>query len=339
MCCDTTSLNTGRLNGTCINIEQSLDKQLLFFACHHHMLELIIRAVFTACIGTSSGPDIPLFKRLQKQWELIDKEKFEDASTNEYVAKTIADVKDDISLFIFAQLLNNQQRDDYREILELALVFLGRVPPRGIRFMAPGPMHHARWMNKVIYSLKVWLFRGQITQTTKEKKGITEVAIFVIRVYLKAWMEAPLAACAPNNDLHLLKNLVKYENINQTISKTASTKLASHMWNLSEELVGLALFDRNLSNSIKQKIIQGLTNEGNDDPPKKVQINMQTIHDSELNEFVTSKSKVNFQKLNIPTSFLDKDPEFWREGDDFQTALTIVHELKVINEHAERGVH
>ena len=157
-CCDTTSSNTGRLNGTCISIEQSLKKKLLFFACCHHMLELIIGAVFTACMGTSSGPDVPLFKRLQKHWELIDKEKFEDAFTDEYVAKTIADVKDDISLFIFAQLQNNQPRDDYHEILELALVFLGRVPPRGIRFMAPGPMHHARWMNKVIYSLKVWLF-------------------------------------------------------------------------------------------------------------------------------------------------------------------------------------
>ena len=78
--------------------------------------------------------------------------------------------------------------------------------------------------------------------------------MFVIRVYLKAWMEAPLAACAPNNDLHLLKTL-KYENINKTISKATSTKLASHMWYLSEELVGLALFDRNVSNSMKQKII------------------------------------------------------------------------------------
>ena len=40
--CDTTSSNTGRLNGTCINIEQSLNKQLLFFASRHSMLELII---------------------------------------------------------------------------------------------------------------------------------------------------------------------------------------------------------------------------------------------------------------------------------------------------------
>ena len=200
--------------------------------------------------------------------------------------------------------------------------------------MAPGPTHHARWMNKVIYSWKIWLFRGQIKLTTR-KKGVTEVAIFVIRVYLKAWMEATLAAFAPINDLHLLKTLVKNENISETISKAASTKLASHMWNLSEELVGLVLFDRNVSNSMKQKIILGLTNEGNDDPPKKVRINVQTINDSELNDFVTSKSKVIFQKLNNPTSFLDKDLGFWREDDDFQTASTIVHELKVVNDYAE----
>ena len=81
-----------------------------------------------------------------------------------------------------------------------------------------------------------------------------------------------------------------------------------------------------------------MTNEGSADPPKKVQINIQTINDRELNNFVTSKSKFIFQKLNTPTSFFEKDPEFWGEDDDFQTALTIVHELKVVNDHAEQGV-
>jgi len=42
-------------------------------------------------------------------------------------------------------LINHQGfRDDYRELLELAVIFLGEVPPRGIRFLDPGPMHHAR---------------------------------------------------------------------------------------------------------------------------------------------------------------------------------------------------
>ena len=68
MSCDTTSSNTGRLNGTCINIEQSLNKQLLFLACCHHMLALIIGAVFIACMGISSGSDVSFFKRFQKHW-------------------------------------------------------------------------------------------------------------------------------------------------------------------------------------------------------------------------------------------------------------------------------
>ena len=93
-------------------------------------------------------------------------------------------MKNDISLLIFAQLQNSWPKEDYCEISELALVFLGRVFPRGIRFMAPGPMHYARWINKVINSLKVWLFRDQIKLTTKKKKDITEVGMFVIRVYL-----------------------------------------------------------------------------------------------------------------------------------------------------------
>ena len=93
--------------------------------------------------------------------------------------------------------------------------------------MAPGPMHHARWMNKVIYSLKGLAILRSNKANNQGIKGITEAAKFVIRVYLKAWMEASLAACAPNNDLHLLKILMKYENINKKISKATSTKLAS----------------------------------------------------------------------------------------------------------------
>ena len=102
--------------------------------------------------------------------------------------------------------------------------------------------------------------------------------------------------------------------------------------------MGRALLDGNVSNSMKHKVIQGLTNKGNDDPPKKVQINIHTINDSKLNNFVISTSKVIFQKLNLATSFLEKDPEVWREADDFQTALTIMHVQKEVNDRAERGV-
>ena len=119
-------------------------------------------------------------------------------------------------------LEDSQPRDDYMELLELAVVFLGATPARGVRFRARGAMHHARWMSKVIYSLKLWMFRGQFTLTKKEEKGLQDMCVFVVRVYLKAWIMAPLEANAQYSDFLLLKSLLNYSAINSDISKATS---------------------------------------------------------------------------------------------------------------------
>jgi len=65
-------------------------------------------------------------------------------------------------LFFDMNLLRKPpNRDDYRELLELAVIFLGDTPTRGIYFQYPGAMHHARWSSKVIYSLQIFIFRKQ----------------------------------------------------------------------------------------------------------------------------------------------------------------------------------
>ncbi len=112
-------------------------------------------------------------------------------------------------------------------------------------------MHHASWMSKVIYALKVWMFRGQFRSTPHEEKGLHEFCLFTI--YLKAWFTAPLAACAPRNDLQLLKDLQTYQDIHANVSKATSAKLGLHLWYLSEQLLGLAFFDRNVSAATKRE--------------------------------------------------------------------------------------
>jgi len=52
--------------------------------------------------------------------------------------------RDELLKFFAAQFAIAQPRDDYRELIELSMIFLGQDPPRGIHFQAPGPMHHAR---------------------------------------------------------------------------------------------------------------------------------------------------------------------------------------------------
>jgi hypothetical protein len=79
---DTTSSNTGRIAGACVLLEQKLGKELLSLACRHYVMELIIGAVFKVCLGSTSSPEVPLFKRFQGHWQFIDQQKYETALTN-----------------------------------------------------------------------------------------------------------------------------------------------------------------------------------------------------------------------------------------------------------------
>ncbi|ESN95740.1 hypothetical protein HELRODRAFT_184448, partial [Helobdella robusta] len=58
MCFDTTAANTGTSSGACVLLEKLLHRNLLHFACRHHVHELIIGEVFTVLFGPSRGPNI-----------------------------------------------------------------------------------------------------------------------------------------------------------------------------------------------------------------------------------------------------------------------------------------
>ena len=79
-----------------------------------------------------------------------------------------------------------QPRDDYLELLELSIIFVGGKPLRGVSFMLPGPMSSARWMAKGIYALKMFLFRHQIEYLTEEEKdGLLQICIFIVQAYIQ----------------------------------------------------------------------------------------------------------------------------------------------------------
>ena len=50
-----------------------------------------------------------------------------------------------------------QQRDDYRELSELTMIFLGGIPKNELS----GAVSHARWMSKAIYIFKTYIFQDQ----------------------------------------------------------------------------------------------------------------------------------------------------------------------------------
>jgi hypothetical protein len=52
---DTTASNTGEHNGACVLLEEKIGRNLLHLACRHHVLELIVGAVFELYFGKSTG--------------------------------------------------------------------------------------------------------------------------------------------------------------------------------------------------------------------------------------------------------------------------------------------
>jgi hypothetical protein len=122
-------------------IENILEKNLLYFACRHHIYEIILRSVFEKKMGKTTGPTVLMFKKFQNAWPKINVHNFRSGIENEKVMRHLN--QGDISRildFVRNTLSEQQPREDYREILELTAIFLGETPSRGISFRVPGTL-------------------------------------------------------------------------------------------------------------------------------------------------------------------------------------------------------
>lgn len=261
MCCDTTASNTGRLNGACVLLEQKLERELLLFACRHHMYELVLKCVFESKIQQiTSSPDIPLFKKFRDNWKNINATAIE--TCTDFVKKYFRETEiNELIDYYKKELLKSIIRDDYRELIELCIVFLGGDNEKKFKIRPPGAMHQARWMARAIYSLKICLLQSQFKMTAKDKPALQDICLFIAMAYVKPWLECNLAVKAPNQDLCFLKTLKNYETIDQVISKAALTKFSQHLWYLSEEIVLFSLFDDEVDTQTKADILSNLQRE------------------------------------------------------------------------------
>ena len=154
-------------------------------------------------------------------------------------------------------------------------------------------------------------------------------------------MPAPVAVSAPMNDLQLLQSLLEYSSINAEVSKAASQKFSNHLWYLAPELVGLALFDSQVSAPTKRMMVRAMKDANEDDEQghmKRTTVDLGTFACKKIEDFVSPKSKILFKVMDLPDAFLEVDPDEWEPREDFQTALGVVKAINVVNDHAEREV-
>jgi len=352
---DTTASNTGRLKGACYLLEQKLDRDILFLACRHHIYEIVLQGVFDEIqLLPSKGPDVPLFKRFKNTWKDIDQTQYLTWLSDASVKEILKDNANEILLYAKNKIEEDLPRDDYREFLELIIIFLGETPSRGIHFHQPGACHLARWMAKAIYCLKIYLFRQQFKLTYKEEKALRRICCFIIKCYAEAWFSAPNAIEAPLNDINFLKKLIAYKIDDKLVAEKAINKFINHLWYLNEECAVFSIFDERISDEGRRDIAQKIlldketneTDEKNDKEPedigKKLFIKLDDLEhflNKDLpQEIITNNSKKLFDRFEISLDFLQLDPMHWKDQDNYKKGRKIINSLRVVNDTAERGV-
>lgn len=250
---DTTS---SEYEGACKHVEKLMKKNLLNLACRNHIFELIVGSVFFLLFGESTGPTAILFKKFRKKWPSIEKTKIDVFGRCNFRSKLAKQFKS-ATVQTLREALDKKgtylPRDDYKEFCELTLIILGEEIP-DYKFKRPGAYHHARWMSKVIYCLKMYIFRKQMGYSKDICDNLNDFCLFVGLIYSRYWIQCPLTCDAPLNDLNMYNDLHRYAQINKKISDSASAKLSRHLWYLSEELVPLSLFSDKVPIREKKKI-------------------------------------------------------------------------------------
>lgn len=341
---DTTSSNSGRWSGAAVLLERKLGKNLLKLACRHHIYEVILKAVFDNKFGKTTAHTVPIFQRFREKWSTIDTSKFKPGIQDDIIRDRLDVVKADVVEFCKNEIMKGCVRDDYKEFLDLTLIFLDEHEGT-VKFRLPGPMHHARWMAKAIYCLKIFMFASQFKLTKEETDSFRDVCSFIIKFYVKIWFQSSKPLRAPRLDLQFLKDVKAYHSIDRECSSVVLNKFRTQSWYLSEELIALALFDPDVTVVEKRKMVEALNAQS--EPNKETEMfrlivspqRMENVNDWCLHDFITENTINLFTRYEISTEFLELDPSQWHENEEYKRAQSILEELQATNDHAERGIN
>lgn len=337
---DTTSSNSGIQRGASKLLEDMLNRKVFYLACRHHILEIIVGAVWEKLFGKVKSPENPLFKEFANAWLKIEKKT---PRTLKIEISWLQELKKNAQV-ILQGYLNSEKppRADYREMAELSLIILGKVPPRGIHWSRPGAIHQARWMARNIYSLKMFMFSRQMDYDEETQEKLERINIFLSLFYTTRWLTAGNAADAPLNDLSMIQDVIKYKQIDPEVATVVLNKLERHQWYLTQEIVPFTLFSSNemVTSSLKQQLATKLYTT---EKPQSFRMGKPLFpkiitERTNLIDLIGPDSTFLFKALNINMEWLQKPVDTWQLYEDFRKAQNFVKSLKVVNDCAERGV-
>lgn len=130
----------------------------------------------------------------------------------------------------------------------------------------------------------------------------------------------PSVTNAPKNDLNLIKDIISYKAINESIANAALSSFKNHLWYISEILVAFSFFDSDIDIRTKKKMVKNLSRDGSKFPLNRIKIDhiddMDGIGNKNIEDFVFSSTLQFFKILKLETQFLNINPKSWKDDPD-----------------------
>lgn len=140
--------------------------------------------------------------------------------------------------------------------------------------------------------------------------------------------------------MSLIQSLEDYKKTNQKISEVCLTVFARHYWYLSDILVGLAFFDDRIDDETKVEMVAALKNRKNHDKDEFRNNSLIIGSKTDIVDLISEKTLKLFQILSGTefVGFLETPPSEWCNNVVFQKMHSIVCNLAVVNDSAERAI-
>ena len=370
-CYDTTASNSGHQNGAHFRIERNVGHAILELECRKHVHEVHVTHANKAIFGLTKGPQKAHYKDFKTAWsslkldttslKLFDWEKYSEQKFLTCRAKQSLEWAED-------NLQNNTfPRDDYKELNELIVVYLGGEVHGGFVPKCKGAMHDARFMADSIYLLSMELFFNEYIMKSSMADKVQKMAVFVAIWHAPNFLKCSLAAAAPSNDLQYfydMQDLFDVEDPDMSrIGAYVSDSIQRHTSYLKAPQVIFALFNEKLEPTERQTLAAALAAIPRPDsspdhfrPGKLADIPLVCsmkecvgsslcIDDSDLPfpkktlaSFVGVKSYLLFNLLHIEDlSWLEAPVALWDCFPSYSVSKNFVKDLVVVNDGAERG--
>ena len=240
----------------------------------------------------------------------------------------------------------------------MALMYLD--PKHRVRMGPPGALHHARFMSKNRYYLRLMLLIKKATDIMDLSQSrideIKAMALYISIFHVPKFLSAEKSDIAAAQDVHAIWQMHQMMRVSDKLAEPISSVLKSlerHMWYLDPTTVVFALANTDMTVSDAEKTVMAqklyafsrpeeydFSRKNNTGFMPSKEFFLKDMQPS-LDLFITPESWLVFEMLGHSkeqVKWMLYPPEHWDVDPDYQEFKAFVKKIAVVNDAGERAV-